>query len=124
MRRLSILLILSMFAICIYAQNFSRPGDWKKWRKELYISAGTSNFLGDLGGRDRIGTDYSPVDLDFPVTKSAFGLGYRYKLQRWLNVSSKFNFAFIRGDDKLTSEPYRNNRNLNFNRSLRIIRKN
>lgn len=114
MKRFTILLILSVFVICAHAQNFSRPGDWKKWRKELYISAGTSNFLGDLGGRDRIGTDYSPVDLDFPVTKSAFGLGYRYKLQRWLNVSSKFNFAFIRGDDKLTAEPYRQNRNLNF----------
>ncbi len=118
MKRLCTLLVLSTFVLSMTSQNFSRPGDWKKWRKELYITVGASNFLGDLGGRNQIGTDFSPVDLDFPVTKSAWGLAYRYKLQRWLNVSSKFSYMFLRGDDKLTTEPFRSNRNLNFKTQL------
>ena len=118
MKRLCTLLILSVFALNMSSQNFSLPGDWKKWRKEVYITVGAANFLGDLGGRNQIGKDYSPADLDFPVTKSAWGLAYRYKLQRWLNVSSKFSYMFLAGDDKLTAEPYRSNRNLNFKTQL------
>lgn len=118
MRKHCTFLILFCIALSVSSQNFTRPGDWKKYRKEIFISGGTSNFWGDLGGRDRIGKDYSPVDIDFPVTKSAFGFGYRYKLQRWLNVTTKFNYALVKGDDALTKEPYRNNRNLNFKSNI------
>jgi len=114
MRRFCTFLLLLCTVKSLISQNFARPGDWKKYRKEVFFLGGAANFLGDLGGLDRIGTDYSPVDLDFPITKSAFGLGYRYKLQRWLNWTSEFQYAFVRGDDALTKEPFRNNRNLNF----------
>ena len=118
MRRVLILLTLSFSVLIIEAQNFTRPGDWKKYRKEIFISAGTSNFLGDLGGRDRIGKDYSPVDLELSQTKTAFGIGYRYKIDTWLNVVGKFNYMIVKGDDALTQEIYRNNRNLNFKSNI------
>ncbi|MEO6304537.1 MAG: DUF6089 family protein [Bacteroidia bacterium] len=118
MRKVLFLLILSFFILVAEAQNFTRPGDWKKFRKEIFITAGTANFLGDLGGRNQIGKDYSPADLNLSVTKTAFGLGYRYKVAQWCNLVAKFNYAIVKGDDALTQEPFRNNRNLNFKSNI------
>lgn len=84
----------------------------------MFVTMGSSHFLGDLGGRDRIGTDYSPVDLDFQQTRTAFGLGYRYKLERWINLTSTFNYLILRGNDAQTQETFRNNRNLNFKSNI------
>lgn len=100
------------------AQNFARPNDWKKIRKEVFVQMGASGFLGDLGGLDKVGTDYSPVDYDFQVTRTAIGIGYKYKLQKWLNVVSTFNWLIVRGDDKYTKEPFRHERNLNFKSNI------
>jgi hypothetical protein len=111
-------IFFALIVIAGQAQNFARPNDWKKFRKEVYVGVGAANFLGDLGGLNKVGTDYSPVDLEFVETRTAFGLGYRYKLAKWLNVSAAFNYLIVRGDDKLTQEPYRNNRNLNFKSNI------
>ncbi|MCX8081553.1 MAG: DUF6089 family protein [Bacteroidia bacterium] len=97
-----------------FSQNFYRPGEWKRYRNEYFLYLGSSHFLGDLGGRDREGTDYSPVDLDWNQTRSALGLGYRYKIQNWLNFSTAFQYLILKGDDKETKDPFRRNRNLNF----------
>ena len=118
MRKILFLFTTCLFVLITEAQNYTRASDWKKFRKEIFISAGTSNFLGDLGGRDKIGKDYSPVDLELSQTKTAFGLGYRHKLTRWLNVAGKFNYIIVKGDDALTQEQYRNNRNLNFKSNI------
>ena len=100
------------------AQNFAQPGDWKKIRKEVFIQMGASGFLGDLGGQDKVGTHYSPIDYDFPITRTAAGIGYKYKLQQWLNLVGTFNWLIVRGDDKLTQEPFRHERNLNFRSNI------
>jgi hypothetical protein len=118
MSRSIILLILVNVGLNLSSQNFSRSGDWKKYRKEVFVSMGTSNFLGDLGGRDRVGTDYSPVDLELSQTRTAFGVGYRYQVLRWMNVTGRFNYLIVQGDDALTNEMYRNNRNLNFKSNI------
>ena len=80
--------------------------------------AGSSHFLGDLGGLDAKGTDFSPVDLDYGLTRSALGAGYRYRFKNWFNASSTFNWLLLKGDDAFTNEKYRNNRNLNFKNNL------
>ncbi|MBA3662786.1 MAG: hypothetical protein H0W61_01070 [Bacteroidetes bacterium] len=118
MRRSVALIILYVCIFPLYSQNFTRPGDWKKFRKEVFVTMGTANFLGDLGGRSKIGTDYSPVDLNFQETRTSFGLAYRYKILRWLNIASKFNYLIVRGNDALTAEPFRHNRNLNFKSNI------
>lgn len=100
------------------AQAFLRPNEWKKYRKEIFITTGTSNFLGDLGGRDKTGTDYSPADLDFGQTRTAFGAGARYKLEKLINVAAKFSYLNVKGDDARTNEPFRHNRNLNFKSNI------
>ncbi len=119
--KLHTLVIISfstIFVQNIYSQNFSRANDWKKYRKEVIVQVGVSQFLGDLGGLNKIGTHYSPVDLEFSLTKPAISLAYRYKIAKNFNWHSSFNYLLAAGDDKLTQEPFRNNRNLNFKSNI------
>ena len=118
MKKLVLLFAFIVSTLVISAQQFRRPGDWKVYRKEVFFTMGTSNFLGDLGGRDQFGIDYSPVDMDLSATKTAFGIGARYKLLKWFNAVGKFNYLLLSGDDAFTKDKYRNNRNLNFKSSV------
>ena len=109
--------LLCVFLLLSYlsqSQSFMRPSEWKKFKREVFVHIGSANFLGDLGGRDRVGTDYSPADLDFSQTRTAFSIGGRYKLERVINVAGKLSYLAVRGDDAMTNERFRNNRNLNF----------
>jgi len=115
MSRINIFIFSTFFVTTVsLAQNFVRPNEWKKYRHEFNVGFGSAHFLGDLGGRDRVGTDFSPVDLDLRQTRTAFSLGHRYRIYKWLNYSTRISHMILRGDDKETAEPYRNNRNLNF----------
>ncbi len=116
----SVLIILFSTIIVqnVYAQNFARASDWKKYRKEVILQVGVSQFLGDLGGLNKIGTDYSPVDLEFSLTKPSISIAYRYKFAKNFNWHSSFNYLLVSGDDKLTDEIYRHNRNLNFKSNI------
>jgi hypothetical protein len=118
MRKFYVLLLLCFVVHNSVAQSYSRPSEWKKYRKELYASLGSSNFLGDLGGSPNAGKDYSPRDLNFSQTRSAFGFGARYKIKRWINVAGKFDYLILKGDDATSDNPIRKNRNLNFRSSL------
>ena len=97
-----------------FSQNFGRVGDWKKCRREILLQAGVSGFLGDLGGLDDIGTHLSPIDMEIDLTKQAISLAYRYKFFKNFAFHTSFNYLTVAGDDKLTKEPFRQNRNLNF----------
>lgn len=108
------LLFVAVLSNQIAAQSFLRPHEWKKFRRELFFTMGTANFLGDLGGRDRTGTHYSPVDMDLNQSRTAFGVGGRYRIHKHINVSGVFNYLIVRGNDAETKSIYRNNRNLNF----------
>jgi hypothetical protein len=111
-------IFLCILSYTIDAQVFLRPNEWKKYRREIFITTGTSNFLGDLGGTDAEGKDYSPADLNLSQTRSAIGVGARYKLERSVNVAAKFSYLSVKGDDALTNEKFRNNRNLNFKSNI------
>lgn len=112
------ILLSTFFVQKVYSQNFTRANDWKKFRKEVIVKLGASEFLGDLGGLDRIGTDFSPVDLEFSLTRPAVSVAYRYKIAKNLNWHSSFDYLLVAGNDKLTKEPFRNNRNLNFKSNI------
>ncbi|MBS1637812.1 MAG: hypothetical protein JST26_18005 [Bacteroidetes bacterium] len=113
-----IVLGVCSFYVHAFSQNFVRSTDWKKYRKEVIIQVGVSEFLGDLGGRNRAGTDYSPVDMELVLTRPAISMAYRYKIFKGLNVHTNFNYMLVAGDDKLTKDIYRNNRNLNFKSNI------
>ncbi|MBK6523058.1 MAG: hypothetical protein IPG08_12420 [Sphingobacteriaceae bacterium] len=114
MKKLFSILILASLSYSVIGQNFIKPNEWKKYKKEVFFSMGASSFLGDLGGRDQIGKDFSPADMDLAMTRTALSGGFRYKVQKWFNVTGTLSYLLLRGDDAETFEPVRNNRNLNF----------
>ncbi len=80
-RPIFLIFLFSFFWYATEAQSFMRPNEWKKYKRELFVSVGTSNFLGDLGGQKGKGKDYSPADLNFNQSRTAFGVGARYKFR-------------------------------------------
>jgi hypothetical protein len=114
LKRLFSILIIFSISYSVIGQNFIKPNEWKKYKKEVFFSIGASSFLGDLGGRDQIGKDFSPADMDLAMTRTALSGGFRYKIQKWFNVTGTLSYLRLKGDDAETFEPVRNNRNLNF----------
>ncbi|HEX5002171.1 MAG TPA: DUF6089 family protein [Bacteroidia bacterium] len=116
MKRLSALLLL----ICLLpglsiAQRYKQR--WKAYRSELSFGIGASNFLGDLGGANKIGTnDFQ--DLEFSETNIAISAGIRYKLNPILSLNTHLTYGQVSGSDALTQEFFRNYRNLNFKTNI------
>ncbi len=94
----------------VFSQSSSR---WKRMRYEVYIGAGATNFLGELGGANREGTNFVR-DLEFSMTRPVLSLGLRYRILETLSNKTMLSYGWVHGDDKTTKEPFRNYRNLNF----------
>jgi len=102
----------------VNAQYFSgQTSYWKSQRHSFGMGLGASFFLGELGGRDQIGTDFV-YDLEFSETRPALQLMYRYQLGSRLYAKAQFAYALIGGNDALTEEIFRRNRNLSFRSSI------
>lgn len=109
MKRISVLFIV--FALCTksYAQ-----------KHELGGSLGASNFLGDLGGANKIGTTFL-IDLEPKLFMPAGGIFYRYNFKKFAAIRVELLATELKGDDKLTNPApelsaswFRTYRNLNF----------
>ncbi len=100
------------------AQYFSKRDSWKKERKEVILGGGVSNFLGDLGGLNKVGTHYSYADLELALTRPTASIGYRYRLNKRFSSRTDLSFLMIGGNDKLTQEKFRHNRNLHFKSNI------
>ncbi len=85
----------------------------KRPRPEFIIGIGASNFLGELGGANEVGT-FFVKDLEFKATKPSAQIGYRYKGSNRFAYKIGIYYQLLSGADNLTQEPYRNNRNLSF----------
>ena len=95
------------------AQYFRQSSYWKTHRTEIEFGFGISNFLGELGGRNQIGSPFV-WDLEFSQTRPAASLAYRYYLARQQALRMRFTYGILAGNDNLTTEPFRQNRNLSF----------
>lgn len=97
--------------------NFNTQRNWSLNKKEILFGIGATQFLGDLGGKNQIGKDYSLADLDLPSTNIGGMIGYRYRFHPYWATTTSFNIGMLKGNDALTNEVIRNSRNLHF-RSL------
>lgn len=86
---------------------------WKRFRKEFFGGIGATNFLGELGGADQVGTNFVR-DLEFLATRPAISGGFRYMIGPNSRLRTSLYWGILKGDDATTNEPYRNNRNLHF----------
>lgn len=112
-RAFTLTFVLSLLALSASAQYFRQSTYWKTHRKEVEFGFGISNFLGELGGRNQIG---SPFLWDFEITQTrpAASLAYRYYVGRQHALRGRFTYGILAGNDNLTKEYFRNNRNLSF----------
>ena len=106
-------IVLLILTALLLAPAISEAQRWKRQRYEFSFGLGISNFLGELGGANQIGTNYFR-DLEWSLTRMAASVGLRYKLSNYFALKSHLTYGRITGDDKLTTEYFRNYRNLNF----------
>lgn len=109
------ILFFLLFLICLESVDAQRrrSGRWKQSRYEFVIAAGATNFLGELGGADQIGTNYFR-DLEIAMTRPVGSIGLRYKIIESVSVKGDIAYGRLKGDDRTTTELFRNNRNLHF----------
>src|ERR1700741_5548738 len=77
-----LLVFILFLTFTAQSQYFMSRNNWKKQRKEIFFGGGVANFLGDLGGRNAIGKDYSPADLELSLTRPSATVGFRYRMTR------------------------------------------
>jgi hypothetical protein len=107
-KRLVIVLALILPSLLVDAQ-FRR----KRYKYELMLNLGATNFLGDVGGSSQIGTHFVK-DFNYQVTKPVGGLGIRYKNNRYWALQGGLWWGQVGGNDAISTEPFRHNRNINF----------
>ncbi len=110
-----IILALAFFLVwdCSYGQRHYKKNKMKV--QQISFGLGATNFLGELGGANRIGSGKINIrDFDFPSIRPNINIGYRYQFHKHWATKGELNAAYIGGHDRLTDETYRNNRNLNF----------
>lgn len=107
MNKKALLVLLLILPTLVNAQR------WKRQRYEWVTAVGATQFLGDVGGRNQIGSDWF-FDLDAASTRYVANIGFRYKISQYVSAKTGFSFGEIYGDDKYTEEVYRNNRNIHF----------
>lgn len=103
------MLCLFCFALNINAQ--------KKFNFEYGFMTGFSSYLGDIGGEEKEGR---PFIIDAKVAKTRWSIApfVRYKFLPDLSFTSSLNYIRIEGDDKLTTNFGRKNRNLSFRNDI------
>ena len=111
MKRLSLLFILCVLSFLSDAQT------WRYVRHEVSFGVGASNFMGDLGGSKGIGT-HGIKDLRVRPTRPTLMGTYKYMITPSVSVKGTVIWGYVYGDDALTKNVIRNNRNLSFRSML------
>jgi hypothetical protein len=117
MKKNLLLVLVFIFALNINSDAQRLRSRWKAYRYEWSAGIGASNFLGDLGGANQIGTN-GFKDLELSLTRPSLTVGLKYKLTESIALHTHATYGQVRGDDKLTDEFFRNNRNLNFKSNI------
>jgi hypothetical protein len=94
-------------AFSVFSQTKSRN------RYEWIGAIGPTNFLGELGGADRVGTHFLR-DFDLSSTRYVLNAGLRYKNGPYFGYKGMLAIGMLSGSDALTNEKIRHNRNLSF----------
>lgn len=108
------LLFTTLSSFGQFASNFNSSRNWSMNKHELFFAMGATQFLGDLGGLNQVGSQNSIIDLDWPATRPGLGIGYRFRFHPMWATSTQLYFGLLKGDDANTDEIVRRSRNLSF----------
>jgi uncharacterized protein DUF6089 len=92
---------------------FSQSRRWQRTRYELIGATGVTNFMGELGGSDKEGSDYFR-DFEVSSSRPLLHIGMRYKILEPLAVRAGISYGWLHGDDAKTENIYRKDRNIHF----------
>src|SRR5690554_863901 len=113
-----ILILIVSLSSNMSAQYFNGNNTfWKNQKHSFGFGIGAANFLGELGGRNQIGSRFI-YDMEWSQTKPALQANYRYQFGQRLFAKTQFAFALVGGNDALTEEMFRRNRNLHFRSTI------
>jgi hypothetical protein len=104
-------LLLSFLLVFCFTASFSQ------WLWDYGISAGVSNYLGDIGGKEKTRRDFV-ADMKLAKTRWNVGGFARYKWRPKVSLRLALDYLRIEGDDKLSSNLGRHYRNLNFRNDM------
>jgi len=112
---ISLLLLITISSVSAQRKYRYKNNAWKNDMHKIYIAAGASNFYGELGGANKIGsTSFSLRDFDIKAVRPSIQIGYLYRFSKYWAWRSSFDYIWLSGNDQWTKETFRNNRNLNF----------
>ncbi len=103
------------FIICFIL--FTTTVTKAQWLWDYGFALGVSNYLGDIGGKEKTRRDFV-ADMKMAKTRWNVGGFVRYKVHQKLSVKLALDYLRIEGDDKLSSNPARNARNLNLKNDI------
>jgi hypothetical protein len=110
-----ILVFLIFVSVLVNAQN--ETSQWQKYRHEVFVGLGSTNFMGDLGGSDVVGS--TPIrDFDFKASRFMIHGGYFYRVHKRWAIGAALAYGMVYGGDKYTKEEFRSKRNLHFRSSI------
>jgi len=110
---LRIVFIVITITLSLNSDLFSQTQRWKYIRHEAMFGLGATNFLGELGGKNGIGTN-NMLDFDFPSIRPVMHFGHSYRVAYMFTLVNDISIGYLYGNDQFTNEAFRNNRNIHF----------
>lgn len=104
-------IFILIFVLCLTTVSKAQ------WLWDYGFSLGVSNYLGDIGGKEKTRRDFV-ADMKMAKTRWNVGGFARYKVHQKVSVKLALDYLRIEGDDKLSSNLGRNGRNLNFRNDM------
>ncbi len=111
--RNSILLSITL----ILASLLSTTESTAQYKLDYGFRAGTSNYLGEMGGEEQTRRDFI-WDMKLNQSRTLFGAFMRYRINHSLAFNYGLTYARIQGNDALSTNPARRARNLNFRNDM------
>jgi hypothetical protein len=102
-----ILLLFTVFTFSLKSQ----------WLWDFGMTLGTSNYLGDIGGKEKTRRDFI-ADVKLAKTRWNVGGFARWKWRPKVSLKAAFDYLRLEGDDKLSTNPGRRFRNFNFRNDI------
>ncbi|MCD6068679.1 MAG: hypothetical protein K0S33_3505 [Bacteroidetes bacterium] len=105
--RLITIAILALISFNSYSQYLFEYGG----------SVGIANYLGEIGGKEKTRRDFV-ADMKMSKTRQSASGFLRYKFHPHFYAKAELMYMRISGDDKLSTNPARNARNLSFTNDM------
>lgn len=119
-------LLVTLVTLATYMSVYSQGAHFHRYRTtwngafdnfELLFGSGFTQFLGDAGGDDNIGTNFL-ADFDFDALRPTFWIGGRYRFNEYVAARIDLCYGILKSHDQYTDYNGRKFRNLGFRSPL------